>query len=126
MGRIPSAYGDTLRRLTLHDDTFVADVLGGITSAPAVPALDTRTQALVRLGALIALDAGPTAIERSVMASIAAGASPGDVVDVLLTVAPTVGSARVVSAAPRMAAALGYDVAAALERFDDDPVPDLA
>jgi hypothetical protein len=40
-------------------------------------------------------------------------------VDVLLTVGPAVGSARLVSAAPRVALALGYDVAEALERFDD-------
>jgi 4-carboxymuconolactone decarboxylase len=121
MGTIPFSYAETLRRLTLGDEAFVADVLGRQAAPPATPGLDPRTQTLVRLGALIALGAESSTIERTVTESLAAGAMPNDIVDVLLTVAPAVGSARLVSAAPRIALALGYDVADALERFDDVP-----
>jgi 4-carboxymuconolactone decarboxylase len=121
MGNIASGYAETLRRLTLDDEAFIAEVLGRQATAPAIPALDPRTQGLVRLGALIALGAGASAIERSVAESLASGASQGDIVDVLLTVGSAVGSARLVSAAPKVATALGYDVAAAFERLDDDP-----
>jgi 4-carboxymuconolactone decarboxylase len=120
MGSISSAYAETLRRLTLDDESFIADVLAHHQVAQAIPALDPRTQCLVRLGALVALGAGSSTIERAVTESIGAGASPGDVVDVLLTVGSSVGSARLVSAAPRVATALGYDMASAFERFDEE------
>jgi hypothetical protein len=41
------------------------------------------------------------------------------VVDTLTAVAPSVGLARVVSAAPGLALALGYDIDRALESLDD-------
>ena len=47
--------------------------------------------------------------------ALAAGASIDEIVGTLIAVAPTVGLARVVSAAPELALALGYDVDAALE-----------
>ena len=96
-------------------------MLGRQAAPPASPALDPRTQTLVRLGALVALGAESSTIERTVTESLAVGATPSDIVDVLLTVGPAVGSARLVSAAPRVALALGYDVAEAFERFDDVP-----
>ena len=40
--------------------------------------------------------------------------------DVLLAIAPVVGLGRVVSAAPDLATALGYDLGAALEEPNDD------
>jgi hypothetical protein len=44
--------------------------------------------------------------------AIQAGASEPEIVDVLVTVGPAVGLARVVAAAPRLAVALGYDLEA--------------
>jgi hypothetical protein len=60
--------------------------------------------------------------ERFVPAGLAgdpAGATQDEVADVLLAIAPMAGLGRVVSAAPNLAAALGYDVEAALEELDD-------
>jgi len=60
--------------------------------------------------------------ERFVPAGLAgdpAGATQDEVADVLLAIAPMAGLGRVVSAAPNLAAALGYDVEAALEEPDD-------
>ena len=50
----------------------------------------------------------------------AAGASVDEVVGSLIAVAPIVGLARVVSAAPVLALAIGYDVDAALEASGED------
>jgi alkylhydroperoxidase/carboxymuconolactone decarboxylase family protein YurZ len=51
--------------------------------------------------------------------ALAAGVSEDEIADVLLAIAPVTGLGRVVCAAPEVATALGYDVAAALEEPDD-------
>jgi alkylhydroperoxidase/carboxymuconolactone decarboxylase family protein YurZ len=51
--------------------------------------------------------------------ALAAGASEDEIADVLLAIAPVTGLNRVVAAAPEVATALGYDVAAVLEEPDD-------
>ncbi len=80
--------------------------------------LDEKTAALVRLAALVALGAAPTPYRRCVDVALAAGADVDDVVDTLKAVAPCVGLARVVSAAPGLALAIGYDIDSALETLD--------
>jgi alkylhydroperoxidase/carboxymuconolactone decarboxylase family protein YurZ len=47
--------------------------------------------------------------------ALAAGASEDEIVGLLIAVAPAVGLGRVVSAAPELGLALGYDVDSALE-----------
>ena len=44
--------------------------------------------------------------------AIEAGATESEIVGVLIAVAPAVGVARVVSTAPRLATAIGYDLEA--------------
>ena len=44
--------------------------------------------------------------------ALEAGATESELVEVLITVAPAAGLARVVAAAPRLATALGYDIEA--------------
>ncbi|HEY3648859.1 MAG TPA: hypothetical protein VGL33_12880 [Streptosporangiaceae bacterium] len=51
---------------------------------------------------------------------MAAGATDDEIADVLLVIAPVAGLGRVVGAAPDVATALGYDVAAALEEVGDN------
>ena len=108
-------YQETLRSLALNDERFVRSVLGMGHDTIAVSQLDPKSHALVRLGALPASDAAHGSYQASVEAAPAAGASPDEIVGVLIAVAPVVGLARVVSAAPDLALALGYDVDAALE-----------
>ena len=81
--------------------------------------LDEKTAALACLAALVAVRATPSSYRRWVDLALAAGATVDDVVDTLTVVAPSVGLARVVSAAPGLALAVGYDIDAALETFDD-------
>ena len=54
----------------------------------------------------------------AVEAGLEAGASYDEIVGTLIAVIPIVGVARVVSAAPNLGLALGYDVAEALELVD--------
>lgn len=88
-------------------------------SDPGCHPLDERTAALVRVAALIALDAPPTAYRREVVAARAAGATLDEVVGALRAVGPSVGMARAVAAAPGLARALGIDLDRALEAVDD-------
>ena len=76
----------------------------------AFPALDSKTGALVRLGALISLGASTTSYRLAVEVAYAAGATDEEIVGVLAAVAPAAGTARAVAAAPGLALALGYDV----------------
>ncbi|MBV9002737.1 MAG: hypothetical protein JO304_27020, partial [Solirubrobacterales bacterium] len=67
---------------------------------------------LVRLGALLALGASTSSLRRAVDRAQEAGASEAEIVGVLIAVAPAIGLARIVSSAPRLAVAIGYDVEA--------------
>jgi 4-carboxymuconolactone decarboxylase len=113
----------TLRRLTLRDDVLTDRVLGSEDENVTASRLDPKTHALVRLAALIVLDAAPQSYARSVEAALLAGASREEIVGTLIAAMPVVGSARIVSAAPKLGLALGYDVDAALEE-ELEPVPD--
>ena len=80
--------------------------------------LDDRTAALASLAAVLALRGSAGAYRDCVDRALAAGASVDDVIDTLKVVAPAVGLARVVSAVPGLALALGYDIDSALEALD--------
>src|SRR3979490_1735947 len=69
--------------------------------------LDGRTFALVKIAALIALDAPPASYAWQVANALGDGASPDDILGVLRAVAPQVGGPRVVAAAPEIMVALG-------------------
>lgn len=122
MSAITPAHMVALRRLALNDESFLADVLaqysviagrrpGGLSAS----ALGNKTRRLVDVAAIIAVGSGRSGIDAAVNAAFAAGASSEEIVDVLLSIAPSVGSARVVSAAPYVASAIGYDLEADLE-----------
>jgi len=108
-------YQERLRSLALNDDAFVRSVLGMGQDTVEASRLDPKTHALVRLAALVAMDATPSAYNCRVEAALASGAGFDEIVGILIAVAPEVGLSRVVSAAPDLGLALGYDVDAALE-----------
>jgi alkylhydroperoxidase/carboxymuconolactone decarboxylase family protein YurZ len=113
-------YKETLRRLALNDERYVESVLGTGDDAAKASHLDQKTECLVRIGAAVAMDAAPSSYQSTITRALSAGATVDEVVDTLIAVAPMVGQARVVSAAPELALALGYDVDAALESPDRD------
>jgi len=69
--------------------------------------LSSRDYALVKLAALIALDAPPASYIWQVANALAEGASPEDMLGVLIAIAPQVGGPKVVAAAPELMLALG-------------------
>jgi 4-carboxymuconolactone decarboxylase len=107
-------YRETLRRLALNDPRYLASILA---SPEGFEDLDARVTALVRLGALVALGGPSTAFAHAVSAALAAGASRDEVAQTLIAVAPLVGSARTVKAAPKVALGLGFDVEADIEAW---------
>ncbi len=111
-------YKLTLRRLAVRDDRYINALLSEDGASATLAGIDPRSHALVRIAALIALDAAPPSYMSAVEAGLKAGATYDEIVGTLIAVMPIVGVARVVSAAPNLGLALGYDVAEALELVD--------
>jgi 4-carboxymuconolactone decarboxylase len=115
MGPSVDDYKVTLRKFAVRDDRYIDALLQTDAASATVAGLDDRSHALVRIGTLVTLNAAPAAYMGSVEAALGAGASYEEVVGVLIAVLPVVGVARVVTAAPNLGLAVGYDVAEALE-----------
>ena len=112
-------FQETLRRLAMVDEAFVADQAGlGLEPAGRL-ALDAKTVSLLQLAVSVATGSPGVCLEWSTARAMAAGATDDEIADVLLAIAPVVGLGRVVCAAADVATALGYDVVAALEEPDD-------
>jgi alkylhydroperoxidase/carboxymuconolactone decarboxylase family protein YurZ len=109
---------DAFRRLTIGEPGFLFSLVDEASEDGGHHALDCRTESLLRVATLIAIDAGPASYRSAVDGARQAGASLDDLLAVLVAVADQVGSARVASAAPRIAIAAGYDVEVALEELD--------
>ena len=112
-------FQETLRRLAMIDEGFVEDRAGLGLGLAGTSALDPRTAALLQVAVSVALGSPAVCLEWSAGRALAAGASEDEIADVLLAIAPVAGLGRVVCAAPDVATALGYDIAAALEEPDD-------
>ena len=113
----PSAEA-AFRRLTIGDTALISAMADPGGRVQSVRHLDSRTEALVQVGVLVAIDAPPSSFRTAIDAALMSGADVEDLLAVLVAVAGSVGSARVISAAPRIALAAGYDVEAALERLE--------
>ena len=72
--------------------------------------LDPRAFSLVKIAALIAMDAPPASYVWQVANALAEGASPEDILGVLVAVAPQVGGPRIVAAAPEIMVAMGLSL----------------
>jgi alkylhydroperoxidase/carboxymuconolactone decarboxylase family protein YurZ len=114
-------YKEILRKLALNDEGYVQSALGMGRDTVEESGLDQKTHAMVRFGALLAIDAAPSSYQANAAAALAAGATIDEIVGTLIAVAPAIGLTRVVSAAPELALALGYDVDAAFEDPEADP-----
>ena len=92
-------------------DTPILDLLGRMTAdSMETSTLDTETLMLVRLAALVAVDAPPASYLVNVGAAGDVGVTSDQITGVLAAVAPIVGTTRVVSAAGSMVKALGAAV----------------
>jgi alkylhydroperoxidase/carboxymuconolactone decarboxylase family protein YurZ len=112
-------FQEILRRLAIIDEGFVEDQAGIGLGLPASGLLDPKTAALVQVAALVAIGAPPFCLEWGTTRALAQGATEDEITSVLLAIAPVAGLGRVTGAVPGVAAALGYDVEAALLDPDD-------
>jgi 4-carboxymuconolactone decarboxylase len=99
-----------LRRLAVSDEDTIGSIFAGEVTDLDNSELGDKTHALVRLAALVATESAAPSYQWAVGVALAAGVSENEVTGVLMTVAPIVGLARVASAAPALASALGYDL----------------
>jgi alkylhydroperoxidase/carboxymuconolactone decarboxylase family protein YurZ len=106
---------EILRRLTLGDAAYLDVLVADRCAAREAASLDHVGEALVKLGALMATDGSDVAWQHTVAAALDAGVTPDEIVDALVVLAPVIGRTRTVDDAPKLALAVGYDVAAALE-----------
>jgi alkylhydroperoxidase/carboxymuconolactone decarboxylase family protein YurZ len=111
---------ELLRRLALDDPVAVRAVVGAEPPPRGTAALDPQTAALVRLGALLSIGAPTASCRAAVDVARAAGAGDEHLVSVLIAIAPVVGAARVVAAAPALALAIDYDVEGVDDRWEED------
>lgn len=112
-------YQRTLRRLAMNEDRLLDSMLASQQANLEVSGLDPRTHALVRLGALLALDVAPASLRTYVDEALGAGTTEEEIVGALVAVTPVIGSARAVMRVPTLALAIDYDVDAALEVLDE-------
>jgi alkylhydroperoxidase/carboxymuconolactone decarboxylase family protein YurZ len=121
---LPIGAEQLLRDLAAGDETVLRSVFEvsrrelhnpRVGSGRALPA---ETFALVHLAALLAAGGSTTSLRWAVELASQSGAGDDEIVEVLVTTAAILGSARVVAAAPRLALAIGYDIE--IEGWDGD------
>ena len=96
------------------DDTPVLDTLAEITAASIEHSnLEAREHMLVRLAALVAVDAPATSYLLNAGPAADVGVTLDDVQGVLIAVAPITGTPKIVTAAGNIARALGFAIAVA-------------
>jgi 4-carboxymuconolactone decarboxylase len=110
-------FQEVLRRLAIFDEGFTE--AGTVYGAAKPSALDPKITALLQVAVSVAIGSSAVCLQWSAARALASGASKDEIAEVLLAIAPVAGLGRVVSAAPKVATALGYDVEAALEDTDD-------
>jgi alkylhydroperoxidase/carboxymuconolactone decarboxylase family protein YurZ len=93
--------------VTLNDEAALSDVMAG--RVPAGPSLDEKTKSLVIIAGLIALNANTASLQAAVDNAFASGASDEEILEVVLAVAPVVGSSRISAMLPRIQVALDRD-----------------
>lgn len=92
-------------------DTPLLDLLGRMTvDSMETSSLDEQTLMLVRVAALVAVDAPPASYLLNLGAAGEVGVGSDQVTGVLAGIAPIVGTTRVVAAAGKMVKALGAAV----------------
>ena len=103
-----------LRRLTDSEDESLRKVLALRPDADddgeCAVALTPRIRTLVRLAALVAGDASTTSLRWAVELAWSTGVVDEEIVGVLLSIGREIGLPKIVDGAPRIAAAIGYDV----------------
>ncbi|MGB2711474.1 MAG: carboxymuconolactone decarboxylase family protein, partial [Conexibacter sp.] len=107
MNAVAPGTQEALAGISSGDLTVLEEAVGLREAQLAQTGLDARAFALVKIAALIALDAPPASYAWQVANALDEGATAEDILGVLRAVAPQVGGPRVVAAAPEIMLALG-------------------
>jgi 4-carboxymuconolactone decarboxylase len=99
-----------LAELALGDPELLGEGLEMRAEMQRKSGLDPRSFALVKIAALIALDAPPASYLWQVGNALDEGATPEDLIGVLWAIAPQVGGPKTVAAAPELMVALGLSL----------------
>jgi alkylhydroperoxidase/carboxymuconolactone decarboxylase family protein YurZ len=107
--------GPTRSVAAILDDLMAVEGSIGESLQSRVYTLDSRTRSLVGIGAAASMGAPTMTYRGLVNGALGAGATVEECIGAFIAVAAVVGAARMVTGAPRIAAALGYDIDQALE-----------
>jgi hypothetical protein len=112
------SHESTLCKLAIGDDAYIEALLVRDSANLEASQLEPKAHALVRLGALVAVDAAAPSYMAVISLARRCGASDDEIVGCLIAVLPSLArraTCVVDLAAPRLGLALGFDVLAALE-----------
>src|SRR5262249_3162016 len=113
---VPRYLGDSMT-----SDTPVLDTLADIIAASLEHnTLPPRELMLVRIAALIAVDAPPASYLANAGPAADSGVTGEDIQAVMIGVAPVVGTPKIVSSAGKIGRALGFEIMAAEAALADD------
>jgi 4-carboxymuconolactone decarboxylase len=107
---VDDATRDALVGLSRGDETVLDEMADIRRAEQQSSGLDPRTFSLVKIAALIAVDAPPASYLWQVANALDSGATPQDMVGVLRAVTPHVGGPRAMAAAPELMVALGLEL----------------
>src|SRR5215469_17344454 len=107
---VDDATKDALTGLALGDVEVLESALELREAWQERSGLDARAFSLVKIAALIAVDAPPASYLWQVSNALDAGATPNEILGVMRAIAPQVGGPRVVAAAPEIMVALGLSL----------------
>jgi 4-carboxymuconolactone decarboxylase len=110
MATVATDTHETLKGISAGDVELLETAVGLREAQLERTGLDARTFALVKIAALIALDAPPASYVWQITNALEDGATAEDILGVLRAVAPQVGGPRVVAAAPEVLLALGLSL----------------
>jgi 4-carboxymuconolactone decarboxylase len=107
---VDEATRQTLSGLSTGDVDLLEESLQARRRWQEESGLDPRTYSLVKIAALVALDAPPASYLWQVANALDSGATPGEITGVLRAIAPQVGGPRCVAAAPELMVSLGLSL----------------
>jgi 4-carboxymuconolactone decarboxylase len=107
MAEVSKDTAERLEGLAAAEDDLITSLLEMQIHNRDASGLDPRTYSLVKIAALIALDAPPASYVAQVAFALESGVDPDDILKVVVAVAPQVGIPRAVAAAPELMLALG-------------------
>jgi 4-carboxymuconolactone decarboxylase len=107
---VDDATRDALVGMSQGDQRMLDEMVELREAEQASSGLDARTFSLVKIAALIAVDAPPVSYLWQVANALDSGATPQDLLGVLRAVTPHVGGPRAMAAAPEIMVALGLEL----------------